>query len=758
MKKTLMIAMVVLLANAANATTIKVNNQQQLDSAAKVARPGDVIELRNGTWANTAMILTCTGTEKAPIIVKAQTAGKVFMTGKSSLQLGGEYITVDGLYFKDGASPLNAVLTYRVGKKVANHCRITNTVINDFNNKRRDENYWVALYGKNNRLDHNSFLNKKNFGVLLAVVMDDERSRNSFHSIDNNYFGPRPTLGSNSGETIRVGVSQHCTFNSNTQIINNVFDRCDGETEIISIKSCGNVIRNNIFRECQGSVTLRHGNDNVVEGNLFLGNKKQATGGVRIINENQWVVNNLFYQMNGRDFRSPLVVMNGVPNSPANRYLPVRNAVISNNTFIESNALSMCEGSDTERSEPPKNVFFINNSFYNHADSSIYYSHDKMDSIFFTNNVYNKLKGPAPAGFSNGTMSVTKSSFFPFPVSKEKSINNLPVDIAAQASGKLKSQLPATVGAAPLAYFQNLLANEKNTGASWAHNAAALQELGMAPVTIACSNAKQLENVFKLNSKAPVIIKLTGSEYEITSPIVINTGVTFTQTSKKPVKIIAADLPAVFLLNGGGNLMLNNVNLNLEEAQTRHFILTDTVGNFDHFNLVINNSTISNQQNTAEETSFIFASKSSFGDSVVITNSSFNNNASIFFNAIAEREDKGIYNVEKTRISQNKFSGQRSIINIYRGGNDESTLGPNLIFTNNFVQTNAPIDKPAFNLFGVQQSNISNNIITNSNAAGTLIRYKDLVRAQHILQGNIFTTSGKIETNNFVQQKNNLTK
>ena len=78
-------------------------------------------------------------------------------------------------------------------------------------------------------------------GVLMAVIIDDERSRENFHSIDHNYFGLRIPLASNSGEIIRIGVSQHCEFNSNTQITDNFFEHCDGETEIISIKSGSNV-------------------------------------------------------------------------------------------------------------------------------------------------------------------------------------------------------------------------------------------------------------------------------------------------------------------------------------------------------------------------------------------------------------------------------------------------------------------------------------------------------------------------------------
>ena len=40
----------------------------------------------------------------------------------------------------------------------------------------------------------------------------------------------------------------------------NFFDRCDGELEIISSKSCDNIYRGNTFLNCAGMLTLRHGN------------------------------------------------------------------------------------------------------------------------------------------------------------------------------------------------------------------------------------------------------------------------------------------------------------------------------------------------------------------------------------------------------------------------------------------------------------------------------------------------------------------
>lgn len=253
------------------AQTIRVANSNELEMATKNAKPGDTILLAKGDWKDLVLKLNCSGTEKQPIVIRAETAGSVTISGHSLLKIGGNYLVIEGLFFQKGYSGNDPVIDFRIDKDhIANHCRVTNCVINDFNNlKRLEENTWVSFSGKNNRIDHCSFLNKKNFGVLLAVLLDDDRSRENFHSIDHNYFGIRPPLGSNGGEIIRVGLAQHCQYNSNTRITDNFFEQCDGETEIISIKSGSNIVSNNLFKECQGGVVLRHGNNNTVENNIF---------------------------------------------------------------------------------------------------------------------------------------------------------------------------------------------------------------------------------------------------------------------------------------------------------------------------------------------------------------------------------------------------------------------------------------------------------------------------------------------------------
>jgi poly(beta-D-mannuronate) lyase len=327
------------------ANKLSVTNTQELLNIGLQAKAGDTVVIKSGNYLNCNLIISAKGTAVQPIVFMAQVPGGVHFTGNSYLHITGTYITVSGVVFKDGYAGKNHVWQFSHGKEVANNSRITASSIQSFNNPLRlDENHWLTLSGKNNRVDHCNFSDKTNLGVLVAVLLDDDRSRINNHSIDSNYFGIRKPLGSNAGEMIRVGVSQHCTFYSNTVIKNNFFEYCDGETEIVSIKSCGNKVVGNVFKECQGAVVLRHGNDNTVEGNLFYGNDKEGTGGVRVINEGNWIVNNFMSHCKGQGFRSPLAIMAGVFNSPANRYLPVRDAVIANNTFLNCTPFSISEG------------------------------------------------------------------------------------------------------------------------------------------------------------------------------------------------------------------------------------------------------------------------------------------------------------------------------------------------------------------------------------------------------------------------------
>lgn len=301
-----------------NAATYLVTDIPGYEKAAANLAPGDAIVLKNGIWRDFEILFEGRGTAQKPIRLEPETKGKVILSGNSNLRLAGEHLLVSGLVFKNGFTPTSSVISFRKSKsELANNSRVTETVIDNFSNPERFENdSWVTMFGKNNRFDHNHLEGKSNKGVTMAVRLNTPASIENHHRIDHNYFGPRSILGSNGGETLRVGTSHYSLSDSFTVVENNYFDRCDGELEIISNKSGNNKYIGNVFYESRGTLTMRHGNDTLVESNVFFGNGADHTGGIRVINKRQTIRNNYLEGLAGYRFGGALVVMNGVPNSP----------------------------------------------------------------------------------------------------------------------------------------------------------------------------------------------------------------------------------------------------------------------------------------------------------------------------------------------------------------------------------------------------------------------------------------------------------
>jgi len=389
-----------------------VEDQEDFEEAAKSLKPGDTITLANGVWNNFEILFTGEGTEDAPIRLTAQDKGKVILTGQSNLRIAGEYLEVSGLVFKDGFTPTQEVVSFRRNKDhLANNSRISEIVIDNFNQPERQEaDFWVMMYGKNNRFDHNHLVGKRNKGVTMAVRLNTEASQENYHQIDHNYFGPRSILGSNGGETLRIGTSHYSMTNSHTIVENNYFDRCDGELEIISSKSGKNIIRNNSFYESRGTLTMRHGNDTLVEGNVFFGNGADHTGGIRVINARQTVRNNYMEGLTGSRFGGALVIMNGVPNSPVNRYQQVVGSVIENNTLVNSDNIQLAAGSDQERSAVPIDTTFKNNLIYSESVKEVFTVYDDVSGIDFASNIVGSgMKPDSLPGFSEKNISLRKT-------------------------------------------------------------------------------------------------------------------------------------------------------------------------------------------------------------------------------------------------------------------------------------------------------------------------------------------------------------
>jgi len=356
-----------LLAVAANASSSiaaqrTVTPADDVSAVFAAAQPEDVIVMADGAWNNVALHLEGSGTAEQPITLRAQTPGRVVVTGKSHLRLSGRHLVVEGLFFQDIVGESEVIALRTSSAKHAHDCRLTNcAIINRLGAEGQIESKWVSVYGTNNRVDHCHFSGKNSRGTTLVVWVGDGPDD---HRIDHNYFGHRPPLGVNGGESVRVGTSDVSMNDSRTIVESNVFEECDGEAEIISNKSCENVYRGNTFLRCAGALTLRHGNRSTVEGNYFLGEGKRLTGGVRVIGDDHRVVNNYFEGLTGDESRSAISFMNGIVRSPLSGYFQVHRAEIAFNTLIDCKyPIAIGVGAGTKQSLAPESCIVANNVF-----------------------------------------------------------------------------------------------------------------------------------------------------------------------------------------------------------------------------------------------------------------------------------------------------------------------------------------------------------------------------------------------------------
>lgn len=327
------------------------------------ASPGDTIILKDGDYADLDLRWRGRGTADNPVVVMPRTPGGAQFSGESSLHISGTGLEVSGLLFKGCTASSGAIVEFRDGDSLARHCRMHDCVLDDCNPASRQTAYsYVHLYGRFNSVDHCSLLGKLNLGVTLIVMLNYDGCDENFHNIDHNIFGPRPVYGSNGAETIRVGTSHQCMQNSRSRICDNLFLRCNGEVEVVSIKSSENLIARNDFYECEGVLALRHGDRNVAQGNRFFGHGKRNTGGIRIVGEDQKVLGNLFQGLAGDRFFSALALMYGVPNSLPNRYMQVKNTLIEGNTFAACKSIEFNTGEDFERTLPPAGTLWKDNT------------------------------------------------------------------------------------------------------------------------------------------------------------------------------------------------------------------------------------------------------------------------------------------------------------------------------------------------------------------------------------------------------------
>ena len=654
-----------------------VSNPSAFEEAIAGAKPGDRIILANGIWEDFDILFEGEGTAQNPIELVAQTPGEVILSGQSSLRIAGQYLVVSGLVFRDGYSPRNEVISFRKdAEKLAFNSRVTNTVIDGYSNPNRSQrDIWVAMYGRNNVFDYNHLSGKQNAGPTFAVRLNTEESQENAHRIAYNYFGPRPVFGSNGGETMRIGTSHYSLTRSATVVEHNFFDRCSGEVEIISSKSGDNVFRSNTFYASRGTLTLRHGNGTLVENNLFDGAGAPYTGGVRVINARQTIRNNYFRGLTGNRFSGALVVMNGVPNSPINRYHQVDGAVITGNVFDGVRAIELGEGSDAERTAIPINSAFENNIVIGAAEASPFSLYDDMSGVRFAGNTAAQTP---PAALADGFR----------------------VEAGLDASSRDAADYGVT---------------REETGVAWYPKVAEGspfrkgQEIRLNPGTDVLWEA--------LERAAPGDqFILSAGHYHEAKIITVDVPVTL-RAAGGQVPVLSFERPHMFVLSGNGGLELEGlkaVGTSAPDGSGNSFISTSSSLGSDNHRLIITDMQFEDFD-VNRGFSVATAAKGAFFDEITVSKSSFKDISGIVFKLDEETDDYGIYNAEYLTITDSTFENIGGpIASVYRGGRDESTFGPHADVSGSTFTNIGRNGAPLMRLHGIQNGSFSGNAMSDT--------------------------------------------
>lgn len=414
---------------------IYVTDGEDLEDYVNDANPGDVFIVSDGTYNDFESSFTGIGTFTNPIIVKAETIGGVTLTGESQFVFKkAAHIILEGFIFDaQGDETL-------VKLEGSNHIRITRNV---FELETEESIKWIFIGGvwddntfqhesHHNRIDHNIFQNKSTTGHYITVDGtndgDEDFRQSKYDRIDHNYFKDNGPRAANEQESIRIGWSEMSKSSGFTVVEHNLFENCDGDPEIISVKSCDNIIRHNTFISSYGTLSLRHGNRNRIEGNYFFGNDKPNgsftnsngsistiyTGGIRIYGTDHLIVNNYFEGLKGTRWDAPIALTQGdaIDGSSTNlsKHFRAERVVIAYNTFVNNtHGIEIGFDNNDNYNKSLKDITISNNVVMGSENSLVTYHDDNTQDgeITWSNNVFFPT-GNANLTSNNSTFSVNE--------------------------------------------------------------------------------------------------------------------------------------------------------------------------------------------------------------------------------------------------------------------------------------------------------------------------------------------------------------
>jgi chondroitinase B-like protein len=240
------------------------------------ASAGNRIIITGGTYSDN-YTLSSSGTASAPIIITAAPGATVTMTG--TFTLSGQYAVLTGIQFVNGQVKVNGDFN-----------RITRNRFTKFARTAVTLNSGAA----NNRIDRNEFDNMVSGStatyVAVSVNPASGDSTTTNNRIDHNYFHDFPDWNVNGHEAIWLGHSvQQNLSTTKTLIDHNLFQRTNGDGEIIKSVTNYNQIIGNTFLDSRAYASNRQS-----KGTLWKNNWFEGVDGLRTLGDDLQIIGNNF--------------------------------------------------------------------------------------------------------------------------------------------------------------------------------------------------------------------------------------------------------------------------------------------------------------------------------------------------------------------------------------------------------------------------------------------------------------------------------
>ncbi len=381
---------------------VLVSSLTELQTAINAAEAGDEIILANGnyTMSSSIDIDNISGESDSWITIRAESVGGAVISGTRSFKMErSNHVKISGFYFTQ------QVESKCFSIKASENIRVTNCTFDMVEDG--SKSYWLYISGtpcpKNIRIDHNDFEEKYDEGCFIVVYGPDNDIA-KYVTIDHNHFKGHFFGGSNGGEAIRYGDSNRQNYSSYAVIEENLFEHCDGDPEVISVKSTNLTVRRNTLQDCNGSIVLRHGDSCLVESNYIL----NGDGGIRFYGDNQKIIGNYIYNNDNikpsgssSSVRGAICVGGGKQADLANgenTYDQPSDCIVAYNTLVYNRGENIDIGVQGNDAYPPKNLTIANNIVLSDEEDC---SNIRMDpeTVTYANNIFygNAGAGDFPA-------------------------------------------------------------------------------------------------------------------------------------------------------------------------------------------------------------------------------------------------------------------------------------------------------------------------------------------------------------------------